>query len=103
MKKIYFILLLHLPISIIAQESWSYKSDNENVEFKISTTEFYVKYNSTNKNILLNKLKTENITEVSEDFAIVKIIDLLNKSTFANQKIEILDKYKSIFQKLNLF
>jgi subtilisin family serine protease len=100
MKKIYFLLLLYIPISIIAQENMSYKTDYENIEFKISTTEFYVKYNSTNKNILLSKLKTENITEVSENFAIVKIIDLLNKSNFSNQKIEILDKYKSIFQKI---
>ncbi len=67
---------MYLPVSIIAQEKLSYKSDDQNIEFKISTTEFYVKYNSTNKTSLLSKLKSENITEVSENFAIVKIIDL---------------------------
>ena len=50
MKKIYFILILVLPISIFAQENLGYTSNNQNIEFKISTKEFYIKLNSvTNK------------------------------------------------------
>jgi len=44
MKKLLFIFILILPISIFAQENLSYTSNNQNIEFKISTTEFYVKY-----------------------------------------------------------
>ena len=76
MKKLLFIFILILPISIFAQENLSYTSNNQNIEFKISTTEFYVKYNSLTNQTLKLQLKTENITELSENYAVIKINNL---------------------------
>ncbi|NCQ58912.1 MAG: hypothetical protein GW794_13925 [Flavobacteriales bacterium] len=80
MKKLLFIFILILPISIFAQENLSYTSNNQNIEFKISTTEFYVKYNSLTNQTLKLQLKTENITELSENYAVIKINNLSNKN-----------------------
>ena len=98
MKKLLFIFILILPISIFAQENLSYTSNNQNIEFKISTTEFYVKYNSLTNQTLKLQLKTENITELSENYAVIKINNLSNKNNFYNQKIELVDKFQ--FQKV---
>ena len=80
MKKLLFIFILILPISIFAQENLSYTSNNQNIEFKISTTEFYVKYNSLTNQTLKLQLRTENITELSENYAVIKINNLSNKN-----------------------
>lgn len=94
MKKIYLIFILVLPISIFAQEKLSYTSNNENIEFKISTNEFYVKYNPLNNKSLKNQLKTESITELEGNYSIVKIENLKSKESFSKQKKEILDIYQ---------
>ncbi len=98
MKKTYFFLILVLPISILAQENLSYKSNNQNIGFKVSTTEFYVKFNSLTKKSLKLQLKTENITEFSNNYAIVKINNLSNKNNFKKQKSELVNKFQ--FQKI---
>jgi hypothetical protein len=89
MKKIYFIIILVLPISIFSQENLNLNSNNLNIEFKISPTEFYIKHNSKSKKSLKQKLKTENITELSNNYALVKINNLLNKNNFSKQRIEL--------------
>ena len=94
MKKIYLILILVLPISIFAQEKLSYTSNNQNIEFKISTTEFYVKYNLLNNKSLKNQLKTKSITELKNNYAVVKIENLTSKKSFSKHKKEILDIYQ---------
>lgn len=93
-------LILILPISIKAQEKLSYASNNQKVEFKISTNEFYVKYNSVNRKTLKSQLKNENLTELSDNYAMVKINNLSNKRLFSKQKIELMDKFKHQFQKI---
>jgi subtilisin family serine protease len=98
MKKIYFIIILVLPISIFSQENLNLNSNNLNIEFKISPTEFYIKHNSKSKKSLKQKLKTENITELSNNYALVKINNLLNKNNFSKQRIELVDKYQ--FEKI---
>ena len=98
MKKIYLILILVLPISIFSQENLNLNSNKHNIEFKISPTEFYIKHNSKSKKSLKQKLKTENITELSNNYALVKINNLLNKNNFSKQRIELIDKY--LFEKI---
>ena len=98
MKKIYFILILVLPISIFAQENLGYTSNNQNIEFKISTKEFYIKLNSVTNKSLKIQLKSENITKLSDNYAIVKINSLSNKNNFKKQKNELVDKFQ--FQKI---
>ena len=57
MKKLYFFLILIVISSkaLNAQEKISYKSNNQNIKFKISTTEFYITYNLEGKNELRSR------------------------------------------------
>jgi len=94
MKKIYFILILILPMTLLGQENLSYKSNNQKIEFKISANEFYVKYNPLNKKTIKKELKIKSITELPNNYAIVKIESRENKKSLSKQKTEIIDKYQ---------
>jgi len=101
MKKIYFILILILPMTLLGQENLSYKSNNQKIEFKISANEFYVKYNPLNKKTIKKELKIKSITELPNNYAIVKIESRENKKSLSKQKTEIIDKYQ--LKKLSLY